>query len=369
MTEPVPAHSHTADSDTASGEVADTCRPVELPDGNTIRVLGSGDMSPEAVEALGAVVEAAKRRMESEPPDRRRVAIDAVTEALKDVSPPVSLLLRVRAANAVIRALDAAAELARLGQEIGAAPPPAFHWGDGVSSDAIATGREIGIPVCDDDGRELGDMRMGYAKAAVLGASLVDAARSGNPIHVWIKKHAGDLPEWQLRWLDQLAGMQARGQRRAAYEASAAYQRALAVAAGDDPEPEPDIDAFRVALTRGERWPLDRLTDPMVEVLYAELDHFRARGNPETWDRQATVIAKVAAMAARWQYTPGRKDVARELLAALDDAPASELTCGDCGHPVTHTNYRCGTTGCPNGSVDLTITAPATTSDDSTETT
>lgn len=169
------AHSEQADSDVAGSEVADTCRPVELPDGSTIRVLGSGDMSPETVEALGAVVEAAKRRMESEPPNRKRIAIDAVTEALSDVSPSVPLLLRVRVANAVIRALDAADDAATV-----------FRWGEGVSCDASRTDAEVSVPVCDDGGREVGEMRMGYANAAVLGAMLTDAARE-DPVDVWLR--------------------------------------------------------------------------------------------------------------------------------------------------------------------------------------
>jgi hypothetical protein len=56
-----------------------------------------------------------------------------------------------------------------------------LHWGESIGTDASRTDREIHIPVCDDDGRELGEMRMGYANAAVLGAMLTDAGRRSQP--------------------------------------------------------------------------------------------------------------------------------------------------------------------------------------------
>ena len=49
-------------------EPHDSCRPVTLPSGETIRVRGAGEMSPEAAAALGEIVEAARRKMATEHP-------------------------------------------------------------------------------------------------------------------------------------------------------------------------------------------------------------------------------------------------------------------------------------------------------------
>lgn len=46
----------------------DSCRPVTLPSGETIRVRGAGEMGPAAVAALGEVVDAARRKMAAEYP-------------------------------------------------------------------------------------------------------------------------------------------------------------------------------------------------------------------------------------------------------------------------------------------------------------
>lgn len=47
----------------------DTCRPVEV-DGETIRVRGSGDMTPEAQEALEALVRVAKAKFIADAPEK-----------------------------------------------------------------------------------------------------------------------------------------------------------------------------------------------------------------------------------------------------------------------------------------------------------
>ncbi len=47
----------------------DSCRPVTLPSGETIRMRGAGEMSPEAAAALGEIVEAARRKMAVEHPE------------------------------------------------------------------------------------------------------------------------------------------------------------------------------------------------------------------------------------------------------------------------------------------------------------
>lgn len=49
-------------------EPVDSCRPVLLPSGETIRVRGAGPMGPEAVAALGEVVAAARAKMAAEQP-------------------------------------------------------------------------------------------------------------------------------------------------------------------------------------------------------------------------------------------------------------------------------------------------------------
>lgn len=47
-------------------EPRDECREVTLPSGEAIRMRGAGPMSPEAVAALGELVDAARRKMAAE---------------------------------------------------------------------------------------------------------------------------------------------------------------------------------------------------------------------------------------------------------------------------------------------------------------
>lgn len=199
-----------------------------------------------------------------------------------------------------------------------------LHWGETVGTDATRTGREIGIPVCDDDGRELGEMRMGYANARVLAAMLADAAVAPDLGAGWINLGAADTPSFvdllkadvialsqeepdgkgiaptMARYMpqdaapfDALANLTAG----AAYIAKAyadrtptAYLRGMSIAR--DGTDDDRLDEFRVALTRGERWPLDHMTDPMVDVLYAEIDMLRARHTPDVQQRQEAALAK-----------------------------------------------------------------------------
>lgn len=50
-------------------EPRDECREVTLPSGEPIRVRGAGEMSPEAVAALGEIVDAARRMAAEQPVD------------------------------------------------------------------------------------------------------------------------------------------------------------------------------------------------------------------------------------------------------------------------------------------------------------
>ena len=47
----------------------DTCRPVEV-DGETVRVRGAGELTPEGHEALAALVRVAKAKLEADAPER-----------------------------------------------------------------------------------------------------------------------------------------------------------------------------------------------------------------------------------------------------------------------------------------------------------
>lgn len=70
-------------------------------------------------------------------------------------------------------------------------------------------------------------------------------------------------------------------------------ERVLEIARGQDADRD-RLDEFRVALTRGERWPLDRLTDPMVELMWAEIDMLRNRHTPDVHERQGAALANQA---------------------------------------------------------------------------
>lgn len=65
-------------------EPRDTCRPVTLPSGETLRVRGDEPMSPEAVAALGEVVTAARAKMAAEhPPNPAAEALWTLVEAAR----------------------------------------------------------------------------------------------------------------------------------------------------------------------------------------------------------------------------------------------------------------------------------------------
>lgn len=90
-------------------EPDDTCRPVEV-DGETIRVRGAGEMTPEAQEALTALVRVAKAKMAAEPqPIHQRiraVAFNAVAPALNQHGEWLRLTVRRTVANAVLAAVE-----------------------------------------------------------------------------------------------------------------------------------------------------------------------------------------------------------------------------------------------------------------------
>jgi len=62
----------------------DECRPVTLPSGETIPVLGGRDPSPAGVAALGVLVEAVRRKAAAErPPDDGAAELHARIEAAR----------------------------------------------------------------------------------------------------------------------------------------------------------------------------------------------------------------------------------------------------------------------------------------------
>lgn len=148
-----------------------------------------------------------------------------------------------------------------------------LHWGEGVSTDANRTDREVGIPVCDDDGREIGEMRMGYANGRALLVMLADAVLGG-PLHT--------IPVERLP-LDQM---------------------------NDDL--------------------LDHLYDQLNTAAHV-INAYMIRSNPETWQRQAdqlarqsvrlgeceATLARVAELARRWEHIPAKHAAAEQLLVAL----------------------------------------------------
>jgi hypothetical protein len=68
-------------------EPRDSCHEVTLPSGEPIRVRGAGEMSPEAVAALGELVDAARRmHAASHPPNLAAEALWARLNARADAS-------------------------------------------------------------------------------------------------------------------------------------------------------------------------------------------------------------------------------------------------------------------------------------------
>ncbi|MEU8136076.1 hypothetical protein [Streptodolium elevatio] len=103
----------------------------------------------------------------------------------------------------------------------------------------------------------------------------------------------------------------------------AAYAQAMDLARGQ--EDDDRLDAFRVALTRGERWPLDRLTDPMVEVLYDEHAMLRKRNTgDEIWQVQSAELLKM--LADRDVQRSGRDHLIRGIRMLADDLTKLEAT-------------------------------------------
>lgn len=82
------------------------CWPLQIA-GTTVVARSTRPMTPEEIAMVGEIVEAAKRKAATEPPNPRSIAIDALADRLPDVP----LHRRVAAANAVLRALDTAGML------------------------------------------------------------------------------------------------------------------------------------------------------------------------------------------------------------------------------------------------------------------
>lgn len=58
-----------------SGAGGDECRPVTLPSGETIAVLGGRELSPAGVAAMGELVEAVRRKAAENTPDPDAAAL------------------------------------------------------------------------------------------------------------------------------------------------------------------------------------------------------------------------------------------------------------------------------------------------------
>lgn len=90
-------------------EPEDTCRPVDI-DGETIRVRGAAELSPESQAALTSLVRAAKAKMAAEPPPVRQqlraAAFNAVAPALKRHDEWLRLTVRRSIADAVLTAIE-----------------------------------------------------------------------------------------------------------------------------------------------------------------------------------------------------------------------------------------------------------------------
>jgi hypothetical protein len=82
-------------------EPRDECRPVTLPSGETIRVRSAAEPSPEAVAALGVVVDAVRAKLAAE--HRPDGGADGLWERLESARQPRGLSLRDVASQAGVR--------------------------------------------------------------------------------------------------------------------------------------------------------------------------------------------------------------------------------------------------------------------------
>jgi len=88
---------------------ADSCRAVQV-DGETVRVHGAGELSPQGLEALAALVRVAKRGLEAEMGGEeweglRSAAFNAVAGALEEEDQWLPEPARRRVADAVLNAV------------------------------------------------------------------------------------------------------------------------------------------------------------------------------------------------------------------------------------------------------------------------
>jgi hypothetical protein len=81
-------------------EPRDECREVTLPSGELMRVRGAGEMSPEAVAALGELVDAARRMAAEQPVDDGAPELWGRLDAVRE---PDCLSLRDVAQQAGVR--------------------------------------------------------------------------------------------------------------------------------------------------------------------------------------------------------------------------------------------------------------------------
>lgn len=72
----------TPDPEATEATEPDTCRPVEV-DGETIRVRGSGEMTPEAEEALAALVRVAKAKFVADDPEVLRATLERIRDEVR----------------------------------------------------------------------------------------------------------------------------------------------------------------------------------------------------------------------------------------------------------------------------------------------
>ncbi|MER6249443.1 hypothetical protein [Streptomyces griseorubiginosus] len=98
---------------------SDSCRSVQV-DGETVRVHGAGELSPQGMDALAALVRVAKRGLEDEVAgeaweDLRSVAFDAVAGALEERDHWLPDPVRRHVADAVLDAVAARAKAVSCG--------------------------------------------------------------------------------------------------------------------------------------------------------------------------------------------------------------------------------------------------------------
>jgi hypothetical protein len=154
-----------------------------------------------------------------------------------------------------------------------------------------------------------------FAEGGDIPAS--DSAASSSASVEWIKTAIGELPEWQQHWLQHLAQLRSREQRRAGYEANAAYQHTMQIASGRDVPPLPATA-------------LPTRVDDLTSDTY---DQLRAR---YAWLEQRyrdTVDSEMGAMVVRQAKEIGDRDAAIRRVRELHEPITYYKAAGQCDCP------------------------------------